>query len=101
MQRSSLAPIVAVAIIFWTGADPIAAGLVESLSHPGGTLTGASVLNFAVIGKRLEVLHELVPGVHLIAHLTNPNNRAFAEAETQELQVGPSTCFETASSERN
>jgi putative ABC transport system substrate-binding protein len=34
-----------------------------------------------------EVLHELVPGVHLIAHLTNPRNRAFAEAETQQLQV--------------
>jgi putative ABC transport system substrate-binding protein len=39
-------------IIFWTGADPVATGLVESPSHPGGNLTGASVLNFAVIGKR-------------------------------------------------
>jgi len=74
-------------IIFWTGADPVASGLVESLSHPGGNLTGASVLNFAVIAKRLEVLHELVPAMSLVAHLTNPNNRAFAEAETQALQV--------------
>jgi len=74
-------------IVFWTGADPVATGLVESLSHPGGNLTGGAVLNFAVIAKRLEVLHELVPGVRLIGHLTNPNNRAFAEAETQELQV--------------
>jgi putative ABC transport system substrate-binding protein len=74
-------------IVFWTGADPVATGLVESLSHPGGNLTGASVLNFAVIAKRLEVLHELIPGVRLIGHLTNPNNRAFADAETRELQV--------------
>lgn len=74
-------------ILFYTGADPVATGLVASMNLPGGNLTGAVNLNTDLIAKRLQLLHELIPTVELIAYLANPtNNRAFADAETNALQ---------------
>src|SRR5271170_7184521 len=57
-----------VPIVFWTGADPVAAGLVASFRSPGGNLTGVAGLNTAVIGKRLEVLHELASTASSFVH---------------------------------
>ena len=57
-------------IVFNIGADPVERGLVTSLNHPGENLTGTSNLNSEVIGKRLELLRELVPGAITIAYLT-------------------------------
>ena len=76
-----------VPIVFSTGADPVAAGLVATFHHPGGNLTGVANLNTAVIGKRLEVLHQLASTASSFAHFVNPTNKAYAEAETRELQV--------------
>ena len=76
-----------VPIVFQTGADPVAAGLVASFHSPGGNLTGVSILNTAVIGKRLEVLHELVSTASSFAHFVNPTNKFYADAETGELQA--------------
>jgi putative ABC transport system substrate-binding protein len=74
-------------VLFYTGADPVANGLVASMNLPGGNLTGAVNLNTDLISKRLQLLHELVPTVELIAYLANPtNNKAFADAETNALQ---------------
>lgn len=74
-------------VLFYTGADPVANGLVASMNLPGGNLTGAVNLNTDLIAKRLQLLHELVPTVGLIAYLANPtNNRAFADAESNALQ---------------
>jgi putative ABC transport system substrate-binding protein len=59
--------------------DPIVAGLVPSLAHPEGNVTGSASLSPETDGKRLELLKELVPGVSRIAALwnpTNPNNAA-------------------------
>ena len=61
-------------IVFMTGADPVATGLVESFSRPGGNLTGVSVLLGGVVAKRLEILHELVPSAVTIVSLVNPDN---------------------------
>jgi putative tryptophan/tyrosine transport system substrate-binding protein len=61
-------------IVFLTGADPVATGLVESFSRPGGNLTGVTVLLSGAIPKRLEILHELVPSAVTIASLVNPDN---------------------------
>jgi putative tryptophan/tyrosine transport system substrate-binding protein len=60
-------------IVFLT-ADPVAAGLVASLSRPGGNLTGFSILSRELTLKRLELLSELVPQAGVIALLVNPNN---------------------------
>jgi putative ABC transport system substrate-binding protein len=75
-----------VPIVFLIGPDPVAAGLVDSLNHPGGNLTGVTVFNVEVIAKRLQLLHELVPAARSIAFLVNPTNAAATEAEMKEMQ---------------
>jgi putative ABC transport system substrate-binding protein len=74
-------------IVFAMGSDPVQFSLVTSLNRPGGNITGVTVpgnLDDAVMGKRLELLHELVPATGIIALLTNPNS-AFTEVETKVL----------------
>jgi putative ABC transport system substrate-binding protein len=61
-------------IIFETGLDPVAVGLVASLNRPEGNVTGITSLNVAVAPKGLELLHELVPKVKSFAVLVNPAN---------------------------
>jgi putative ABC transport system substrate-binding protein len=68
------------------GADPIAIGLVGSLSHPGGNLTGVTSLSVEVTPKRLEFLHEMIPTAGLIAVLVNPTSPT-AESQSRNLQV--------------
>jgi len=74
-------------IIFETGADPVASGLVASLSHPGGNVTGVSSLNNQVGPKRLEVLHEAIPLAKVIAVIVNPAAGDVAERQKVELQA--------------
>jgi len=74
-------------IVFETGADPVAAGLVTSLSRPGGNLTGVTSLNAEVGPKRLELLHELLPAAGEFALLVNPTNPRNAETSTKDLQA--------------
>jgi putative ABC transport system substrate-binding protein len=74
-------------IVFMQGADPVQIGLVDSLNRPGGNLTGISLLMAETAGKRLELLLELVPTAKLIAHLRNPTNPVYAEAEMREVQI--------------
>jgi putative ABC transport system substrate-binding protein len=62
-------------VVFLTGRDPVELGFVKSLNRPGGNLTGVSMLNDELVGKRLELLRELVPNAATIAFLVNPNNR--------------------------
>jgi len=63
-------------IVFISGVDPVAAGLVDSLRRPGGNLTGLSNFNTSLTAKRLELLHEIVPRVSAIAVLVNPKSPA-------------------------
>jgi putative ABC transport system substrate-binding protein len=74
-------------IVFQTGGDPVRAGLVESLSRPGHNLTGATNLNVELGPKRLELLHELVPGAVSVAALINPSNPSVAAALTTDLPL--------------
>ena len=62
-------------IVFVAVADPVAIGLVQSLSRPGGNITGLATMVPDDFGaKRLEILREFVPGASKIALLVNPNN---------------------------
>ena len=63
-------------IVFETGADPVAQGLVATFPRPGGNLTGIAFLNVELMAKRLELLSELVPQARLIGLLVNPTNPA-------------------------
>jgi putative tryptophan/tyrosine transport system substrate-binding protein len=78
-------------IVFVSGNDPVATGLVASLNRPGGNLTGISILNTAVAAKRLELLHELVPTASLLAFVANTTRATGPETETRELQVAAAT----------
>jgi putative ABC transport system substrate-binding protein len=64
-------------VVFAIGVDPVKVGLVESLSRPNGNLTGVSIFSNALGPKRVELLHELLPAVNVIALLGNPNNANF------------------------
>ena len=61
-------------IVFGTGGDPVEAGLVASLNRPGSNVTGASVMNVELGGKRLELLHELLPNASRVSVLVNPKS---------------------------
>ena len=61
-------------IVFETGIDPVADGLVASMSRPGGNLTGVSILTSELNPKRFELLAELVPQERVFAILVNPKN---------------------------
>jgi putative tryptophan/tyrosine transport system substrate-binding protein len=62
-------------IVFVGVLDPVGLGLVQSLSHPGGNITGlATSVPGGGIGKDIEILRELVPGASKIALLVNPDN---------------------------
>jgi putative ABC transport system substrate-binding protein len=73
-------------IVFLTGGDPVALGLVSSLNRPGGNLTGVTTLSAELEPKRLELLHELVPKATTIGALVNQTN-PIAETQSRELQA--------------
>ncbi len=66
-------PIVAMSI-----SDPIAAGLVTSLAHPTGNITGNTILGPDIVTKKLQVLKDAIPAVARVAYLWNPDNTATA-----------------------
>jgi putative ABC transport system substrate-binding protein len=59
-------------IVFVVGFDPVGAGLVASLNHPGGNATGMTLISFLLGQKRLEILRDISPKASVIAMLANP-----------------------------
>jgi putative ABC transport system substrate-binding protein len=78
-------------IVFETGGDPIQLGLVNSLNRPGGNITGVTQLNWEVIPKRLELLHELLPTARVMALLVNPTNPVYAEMQSRVVLAAAHT----------
>ena len=79
-------------IVFVSVADPVGLGLVQSLSRPNGNITGfATMVPEDFLGKRIEILRELIPGASRIALLVNPENQmhrlALADPRTHNLGV--------------
>jgi len=72
-------------VVFSMGEDPVSLGLVTSFNRPGGNITGVALLGSAVMAKRLEQLHELVPEAAVVAALVNPKNPN-AEISTKDAQ---------------
>jgi ABC-type uncharacterized transport system substrate-binding protein len=75
-----------ISIVFLTGGDPVALGLVKSLNRPGGNITGVSLFNVSLVPKQLELVRELVPNARVIAAIVNPDNPN-TEAEERELNA--------------
>jgi len=77
-------------IVFSVGGDPVESGLVRSLNRPGGNITGVYQFTAGLEGKRLGLLHEMVPKVMTIGVLVNPNFRQ-SELQLRDVQqVAPS-----------
>lgn len=74
-------------IVFAGSADPIGAGLVQSLSRPGGNVTGLWNPLVNLGPKLLELLQSIVPGLTRVAALVSPHNAVVAQANTQALQA--------------
>jgi putative ABC transport system substrate-binding protein len=73
-------------IVFGNGGDPIASGLVTSLSRPTGNITGMTFYTVELAGKRLGLLHELVPSATMMGFLANPNN-PIEKLETHDAEA--------------
>jgi len=80
----------AIPIIFAVASDPIGTGLVASLAHPGGNVTGLSVQAPDLAGKRVELLRELVPNLRRLAIMANQGYAAAAR-EMSEVQAAART----------
>jgi putative ABC transport system substrate-binding protein len=94
-----------VPIVFATGDDPIAEGLVVSLNRPGGNLTGVSFLGNALGAKQVELLHELLPSATTIAVLVDTNYQGsvsgLTDVEAAAHSLGQQLVVLHASSERD
>src|SRR5262245_29181504 len=82
-------------IVFATVADPLSTGLVASLARPGGNITGLAIQRADSLGKRLELLREVVPGLRHLAILANanypPSVRELDEVEAAARPLGIET----------
>lgn len=82
-------------VVFAFSGDPVEAGLVQSLARPGGSTTGMSFLALELVGKRMELLTQIAPGMRRVAILANPQHPgekaerrvSLAAAERLGLQV--------------
>ena len=85
--RAAKAATTTIPIVFETGGNPVQLGLVTSLSQPGGNVTGVTSSNVEVAPKRLELLHELLPTVRVMALLVDPTDPGSAETTIRDVQA--------------
>src|SRR6266850_6011288 len=74
--------------------DPVGSGIVANLAHPGGNVTGFSVLAAALSAKRLQLLKETIPRLTRVTALWNPDTRWHAKAVEELKAVAPSLSIE-------
>jgi ABC-type uncharacterized transport system substrate-binding protein len=79
-------------IVFYSGSDPVAAGLVDSLARPGGNITGFTTISAELAGKRLELLKETVPKLTRVSALWNPQDvtsvQSWKESQLAARELG-------------
>jgi putative tryptophan/tyrosine transport system substrate-binding protein len=65
--------------------DPVESGLFASMNRPGGNVTGVSLFSRALVAKRVEMLHDVVPNASIIGFLANPSDPTATDAKTAEI----------------
>jgi putative ABC transport system substrate-binding protein len=84
-------------IVMTTAGDPVASGLVASLAHPGGNVTGLSLMTIELSAKRLQLLKEAVPRATRVAVLWNPDTLWHVKVIEELKAVAPSLSIELSS----
>jgi len=84
-RATSTIPIVMALVL-----DPVGSGLVRSLAHPGGNVTGLSMMSIELYPKRMQLLKEIVPQLNKVAVLWNPDHPFHAKVVEELKRVGPS-----------
>jgi putative ABC transport system substrate-binding protein len=74
-------------IVFAVVNDPVGQGFVTSLAHPGGNITGFTLTEFAIIGKWMELLKEMAPGVKQATLLFNPDTAPYYPIYVREFKT--------------
>jgi putative tryptophan/tyrosine transport system substrate-binding protein len=77
-------------IVMADNGDPVGAGFIASLARPGGNITGPTNMNLALVGKRLQLLKELVPHLRRVVVVRNPSNPAH-RSEWQQVESAAHT----------
>ena len=67
--------VTSIPVVYVFSADPVEAGFAASLARPGGNATGITLMSVELNGKRLELLHEILPGLRRTAIMANPDHR--------------------------
>ena len=79
--------------IVMIAADPIETGIVAGLAHPGGNITGVNLMSAALVGKCVELFHDMLPRVRQIAVLTNGGDALFAKLVLDQVDLAGDAAF--------
>jgi len=71
--------------------DPIETGIVAGLAHPGGNITGVNLMSAVLVGKCVELFHDMLPGARQIAVLTNDGDSLFAKLVIDHVNLAGRT----------
>jgi putative ABC transport system substrate-binding protein len=85
--RAAMTATKTIPIVFVTASDPVRAGFVSSLGRPEQNVTGVTLIGVELSAKRLELLHEVAPGVTRIALFVNPNNPGLMQDNIQQSEA--------------
>jgi ABC-type uncharacterized transport system substrate-binding protein len=80
-------------IVFASGDDPVRFGIVPTLSHPGGNVTGVTIMSSALVPKRFEIVRELLPRLRRLGLMVNAKNPN-AEANVKDAEAAARTIGE-------
>jgi len=74
-------------IVFVVVNDPVAQGIIASMAHPGGNITGFSFLEYSMVGKSLEMLKQIAPGIVRVAMMFNPDTYPYYAIHLQSFET--------------
>ena len=89
--RAAKAATSTIPIVIAGGADPVRYGLVDSLARPGGNITGVTLIHGELASKRLDLMHDLVPGAATVGYLTVDLRYEIAREDASEVVAAART----------
>jgi putative tryptophan/tyrosine transport system substrate-binding protein len=96
--RAAKAATSTIPVVIAGGADPVRYGLVDSLARPGGNITGVTIIHSELAGKRLDLMHGLVPGAAAVGYLTSDLRDEIAREDASEVVAAARTLGSVSSS---